>query len=110
MSASMKRICVLFISTLSLCTNLYALEPFEGVEMGEISLEGKSYVFPIVPEDGKVYAVSKNDLYYIKKAIEGDKIAYEVLLGPNQKREFFIGLETPLWLVVTDSKMEVVKP
>ena len=72
--------------------------------MGHLTIQGTEYEFPLVPEEGKSFAVSKNDLYYIKKAIGGDRQAREVILGLSDERRFFIGKESPRWLTISTDK------
>jgi len=49
-------------------------------------------------------------MYYLKKALDGDKQAREILLGNNQERYIYIGDETPLWLVLSYHGARVVEP
>lgn len=107
----MKKICALFLG-ISLSVSAHAaIDPFEGVEMGTLELEGKTYEFPIVPEAGKGMAVSKNDLYYLKKALQGDKDAREIVMGGASEKWLYIGRESPRWILMkNDGSVEVVTP
>src|SRR3990167_10034550 len=100
----MKRICALFLLILTLAVlaaNGHAdIDPFDGMEQGVILVNGVNYKFPIIPEAGKGFAVSKTDLYYLKKAFDGDPTAREVILGGEKERIFYIGRERPRWLVI----------
>ena len=77
---------------------------FEGIEMATIEVSGKEYTFPVGDID------RKNDIYYLKKGLAGDKAALEMFLGGAKEKWFYIGIDTPLWLKVTKDKAEVIKP
>lgn len=81
-----------------------ATDAFEGIDFVDIVIKDTHYSVPVGNLD------RKNEIYYIKKALEGDKVAREIFLGGQKERLFFIGIETPLWLKITENSQEVVKP
>jgi len=81
-----------------------AFARIEGVEYAKVKVEGKVYDFPIGNKE------RKQDVYYLLKAMNGDKEAREVFLGGEKERYFFIGDETPLWLVVDTKSEKVIDP
>ena len=99
----MKRMVALFLAT-SLAQTLAfaAIDPFDGMEMATIEVDGQSVTFPVGNDE------RKNQIYYLKKAIKGDKEAREVFMGGSDEKWFFIGRELPLWLKVTATDMEVI--
>ena len=56
-----------------------------GVQYTTITVNGKNYDVPIANLE------YKNDLYFLKKALNGDKEALELFIGGGEKRSFFIG-------------------
>jgi len=66
-------------------------DPFEGIEQAELQINGETYLVPVVPEEGKGFAMSMNDAYLLKKAIKGDQDARDLLLQGHETRSFFIG-------------------
>ena len=92
---------VILIS-LILSSNVLAVEGLTGVATAEINVNGKTYIFPVGNNDRKA------DVYYLKKALKGDKEALEVFLGDQESRIFYVGSETPLWLLVSkDGTFEI---
>jgi len=77
---------------------------FEGIEFSEIEVGGESVRFPVGNTE------RKQDIYFLKLALNGDKTAREMFLGGKKERWFFIGTETPLWLKVTEFDEEIIKP
>lgn len=78
--------------------------PFEGVEMATINLNGKEIEFPVGDKD------RRDKIYYLKKAMNGDKEAREVFMEGKKEMWFFVGKENPLWLKVTSDKVELIDP
>lgn len=76
----------------------------QGVEYASIHVDGKDYTFPIGNNE------RKNDVYYLKKALDGDKHAREIFMGESETKWFFIGENSPLWLKMTKFDEEVVVP
>lgn len=78
------------------------IDPFEGLEMATIEVEGVSHVFPVGDTE------RKNDIYFLKKGLAGDEIAMEMFLGGAEERHFFIGREFAKWLVVRKDSLRVI--
>lgn len=76
----------------------------EGAEYVRFEVDGKTYEAPI-PNNK-----TRDDFYYAKKAIAGDRLAREILLGGRQKRYFFIGdVGVTRWLVITLDGQEIIE-
>lgn len=80
---------------LTLVGSSSAYEGFDGVERVRITVGSKDYLVPVGNND------RRNDLFYIKKALNGDKEAREVFLAGEDERAFFIGDYKPSWLVIS---------
>lgn len=78
--------------TLVSISSSYAVEAFEGIDIQKIVVSGQVYEVPVGNRD------RKDDIYYIKKAMKGDREALEMFLGGNDSRIFYIGKESPVWL------------
>ena len=81
-------------------------EPYwwEGVEKFDITVNGVLYQVPYYAQ------IDKNFVYHLKRAIEQkDSVSREVILGGQQSKTIYIGIESPLWLVITPSTEAVVK-
>ena len=91
-------ICALCLST------SVASAKIEGVQYAEVVINGNPVHFPIGNDE------RKNDVFYLKKALNGDKEAREIFLGGQKERMFFIGEYEPLWLKVSESSEEIIKP
>lgn len=97
---------------LTLCSQAHAgkvadniqKDAFWGVEKAELQFDGKTYVFPVGTLD------RKQEIYLINKAMLGDEIALDMLLGTSEEKWFFIGMEKPLWLHITRNGMKIVEP
>ena len=104
----MKNIRILLILSILIASSgsaLAEISAFSGVDIQKILINGEVYEVPVGNEQ------RKNDIYYLKKAINGDKEALEIFLGGFSTRLFFIGKETPLWLRVDDKfNFEIIKP
>ena len=74
----------------------------DGVEKTTLNVSGKEYVFPIGDTQ------RKQDIFFLKKALNGDSEAMDMFLGLDNKRLFYIGDEKPVWLSVTKEKTEVL--
>jgi hypothetical protein len=74
------------------------------VDYATIEVNGETIEFPI-GNPGRT-----NDVYYLKKALNGDKEAREVFLGGASSKWFYIGEYEPLWLYVDKVGEKVVKP
>ena len=82
-------------------TIAYAID---GVEKATLEVNGLSYTFPVGGVERKA------DIFYLKKAINGDKEAREMFMKGREEEWFFIGDDSPLWLHVTRNSMTVVDP
>lgn len=80
--------------------------PWHGIEMAKIGLHGQSYEFPVGDAERKA------DIYFLKLALAGDKVALDVFLGGADTKWFYIGKDSALWLKVKRSEpnFEVVVP
>lgn len=88
-------------------TPLSAKEAFNvwnGVEMVTLNVKGHEYRFPAGDRE------RKESIYWLKKALKGDKDALEMFLGDAKEKMFYIGTDSPLWLKVTRNTVEVIKP
>lgn len=70
----------------------------------EFTINGRVYNVPIPNTE------TKNTFYYIKKALAGDQIARELVLGGCDKKQFFIGdVGLVRWLTITKDSESVVE-
>jgi hypothetical protein len=77
----------------------------EGVQYTTLTINDASYEVPLANDE------YKKDLYWLKKAIKGDKEALEIFLGNDDERIFFIGDTSPRWLIVQkNGEMQVFEP
>lgn len=98
-----KRFFVLALLTL-LSTNAFsAIDPFEGIDMAKVTINGKEYTFPVGDTE------RQNKIYYLKKGLNGDKEAMQMFMGDEKEAWFFIGTYYPIWLHIKDGKMEVLE-
>lgn len=74
------------------------------VDYATVEIKGQEVEFPIGNKD------REHDVYWLKKALNGDTEAREVFLGGLSERWFFIGEYEALWLRVTEDSEEIVKP
>lgn len=81
-------------------TNAFAR--IDGVEYAELSIGGQAIEFPIGNDERKA------DIYYLKKALNGDNEAREIFLGGGDERLFFVGDDTPRWLKITKTSEELL--
>jgi hypothetical protein len=94
-----------FISVVGfLLITSFAFAFIDGIERVSIEVNEVTYRVPIGNKD------RQSDIYYLKKALNGDKEAREVFLGGQDEKWFFIGEENPLWLVVGKDSEKVIKP
>lgn len=63
----------------------------------------KEYEVPIGSKD------RQNDLFYIKKALNGDREAREMFLGGEDERIFYIGEHSAKWLTITKTNQFVTE-
>ena len=76
----------------------------EGIEYTTVMINGEVVDIPLA---NKEYT---NEVFYLKKLLNGDKEAREIFLGGNKERWFFIGDERPKWLLIKQDSEEVVIP
>ena len=57
----------------------------DGIPYVEIEVKGETYEVPVIN------AEAKNELYYLKKALGGDKMARQIFLGGKDERTYFLG-------------------
>lgn len=81
-----------------------AVGAFDNIEFATIEVKGEEIRFPIGNKE------RKQEVYYLKKALRGDMEAREVFMGGAKEKFFFVGVETPLWLKMTESDVEIIKP
>ena len=72
--------------------------------MVELAVNGKTYECPVGNKE------RKSELFYILKALNGDREARQVLLGDQDEYAFFIGKHEPAWLRLTKDSEEVITP
>ena len=73
------------------------------VKKAELEINGKMYAFPVGVKEREM------DVFWLKKAVGGDKDALEMFLGGMDERLFYVGDDTPVWLrVKNDGTMEVI--
>ena len=96
----MKKIVALFLLSL-LVVPAYAR--IEGVQYINLKVNGKVYDVPVGNKE------QSQELYFIKKALNGDKEALEILIGDQEKSIIWIGDEKPRWLILhKEGKFEVI--
>lgn len=96
---------LLILSLLLLSTPGYAeINIFDGLEMATINVNGEEITFPVGDSD------RRSRIYFLKKALDGDKYAMDTFLGGKSEEWFFIGRDIPLWLHIINGKVEIVKP
>ena|SRR3990167_2410716 len=83
------------------------LKALEGVDKTTINVNGKEYLI-VIGEDS--FGSRINDIYLLKKALNGDKEAREVFLRGKDERWFYIGDDYPLWIKLTNNSQKVIKP
>lgn len=76
----------------------------DGVEKTSILVNGKEYTVVVGNTD------RRNELYFLKKALNGDKEAREMFLQGNKERVYFIGDDSPVWIKVTEDSESIIKP
>lgn len=81
-----------------------AYAQIEGVDYATVDVKGERLWFPV----GNLER--EQDVYYLKKLLNGDVEAREVFLGGYEERWFFIGDEKPKWLKITQDSEEVITP
>ena len=73
------------------------------VKKAELEINGKMYAFPVGVKEREM------DVFWLKKAVGGDKDALEMFLGGQDERLFFIGDDEVRWLRVDkNGNMEVL--
>ena len=103
---SMRNQAHLFLGVLTMLLSASAstASALEGVANVQIEIEGKSYSVPMANKDYQA------DFYLFRKAVAGDKDAFEVILGKSDEKWFYIGDYQPLWAKITRYKVEVIDP
>lgn len=96
-----QKVAVLLLG-LFLSTNAFAR--IEGAEYAEFSVKGEKVSFPIGSQPRKM------DIYFIQKALSGDKEARNIVLGGQKERWFYIGDGSALWLKLTEDGEEIITP
>ena len=99
-----KAFAVILILLLCCSTAEARFSNVEGIEYATIKVNGQNIEIPI----GNVER--KQEIYFLKKALEGDKAAREIFLGGNDERWFPIGDEQVVWLLVDKDSERVIKP
>lgn len=77
---------------------------WNGVEFVELVVDGYHIQVPV----GNIER--KNELYLIKRAMQGDGAAREMLLGDKPDHWFFVGIQRPLWLKITKDNFTLIDP
>lgn len=72
------------------------------VEYATVKIHGKDISFPIGNDQ------RKNDVYYLKRLLHGDRDAREIFLGGEKVRYFPIGDTFARWVKVTNHTEEVI--
>lgn len=76
---------------------------WSGVDFVQLHVDGYDIDVPV----GNIER--KNELYYIKKALAGDKTALEIVLADKDEKWFFVGITQPLWLHITKDGFHLVQ-
>lgn len=98
-------IAAIVIGLLLITTPSFARDKrFRDVEYTNLIIKGVEYQVPIANNN------RKNDLYFLKKALSGDKDAREIFLGGLDKRYFPIGDTKVIWLVVDQETEYILTP
>lgn len=99
----MRRLVALFLALLS-----YGVAYAGGIEhINYIELEVNGVKYE-VPDANKEY---RQEIYYLKKALGGDREAIEVLVGTKEYATLWIGDLEPRWLrLYRDGRAEVINP
>lgn len=87
-----------------LLANAPIASALEGCENVDTVIGGKHYSIPMANKD------YKTDFFLFKKALAGDKDAYDMILGQNKVKWFYIGDFQPLWAKITRYNVVVVDP
>lgn len=91
---------VILAIMLSLCSVAEARLP---VDYATVTINGEEIEFPVGNKE------RREEVFYLKKALNGDKEAREVFLGGKDEKWFFIGEESAKWLKITkDSELVVI--
>lgn len=91
------------VLTLTLGAGLERCSALEGVENVTVTIGGKNYRVPMA---NKEY---QSDFYLFRKALSGDKDAFEIILGDKEEKLFYIGDYEPLWAKITRYNIEVME-
>ena len=91
---------IMTLAIIGLSTQAHAVDM---VKKAELEINGQVYVFPVGVKEREM------DVFWLKKAVGGDKDALEMFLGGMDERLFYVGDDTPVWLrVKNDGTMEVI--
>ncbi len=97
----MKKPLSLILALMICATNAYALK---GSEYVKFKINGKSYLAPVPNKD------VKNDFFYLRRALAGDKLAREFLLGEKEEKFIFIGdVAVNRWVRLTQNDVKVIE-
>src|SRR3990167_3271423 len=100
----MKKLILLFLLTLLVSSPTLAGN-IEKINYIELDINGKKYE---VPDANIEY---RQKIYFLKKALKGDKDALDVLRGTDEFAWVFIGDSEPLWVRIDKrGRAEVIKP
>lgn len=98
--ASVRWILVILAMALSIST----AEAVDLVKKASLEIDGKTYEFPISVDKQR-----EMDIYWLRKAINGDKDALNMFLGGLDERLFYIGDEKAAWVrVQSNGNVEVI--
>lgn len=99
----MKKVATLFVvAALVISANTFSFA-LQGAEYVEFEIHGVTYHVPIPNKE------TKQDFYYLKKALNGDKEAREMALGGLDRKYFFIGdVGVNRWLLLTKDDVRVI--
>lgn len=89
---------------ISSCLKVLPCLALEGADYIEFKVNEKTYNVPIPNRK------TRDDFYYIQKALKGDRIAREIILGGKEEKQFFIGDEGVIrWLKITKYDQSVTE-
>lgn len=96
---SIKRAKLILAVSFFITSSSYAID---GIPNIDLEINGVLYKVPAANKD------YEQDLYMLKKALKGDRDALEILLKGKDECLFYIGNESPKWLLITKNEFKIL--
>ena len=99
----MRNLATLFVVVALVISGNSSSFALDGVDYTEFEIHGVKYHVPIPNKE------TKQDFYYLHKALKGDEDARELMLGGFERKYFFIGdVGINRWLLLTKDDVRVI--